>query len=599
MSKKILGILCGLFLGQQAMAETAITTPTVSGTWSLANAPYLIYNDIAVPINNTLIIEPGVEVIFMGNYSIMVNGSISAVGNAEQKITFKANDTLGWENFNNSDGGWGGLYIGLYNESNINQPSFEYCIFRDIKSLQNSGLATSCPEMYINECLFYKNYTAGGVLSMASFGGNIQSKLKFTNNKVYDNYSNTTMTSLFTDSIIIANNQFYNNQTEFGVYTNNTLDEDNDMVLVLQHNEMYNNTVSNNSGVLNCHPGGHAFISNNKIHHNQTTLKGALSVGSKTAIIEKNLIANNTRMQKEGFFCGINDGGAGLHLLGQTVISDVPGRNIYTVRNNIIANNHSDINGGGIWVQHCKAAIVNNTIINNTSNEWGAGIHGWGSHCQLQIHNNIIHGNIAVVQAYDTGRYNFDFYTQTLNITDNLIDHAYSNPPPMVEGLTANTYDTDLVLANATIGAGTAYDALTADFSPTDGSINLINQGNNSAADFGSSDYLDNPRIIDQTVDMGAIEFQGKGTVIADQVTVAGLNVYPVPAKQVLNVENKSGKTIKAVYLFNSLGQQMIVNHTGDNALVQLVIKNIAAGQYFVQLSFSDGQKLTKAFVVQ
>src|SRR5690606_40698112 len=65
----------------------------------------------------------------------------------------------------------------------------------------------------------------------------------------------------------------------------------------------------------------------------------------------------------------LNDGGAGLHLLGQIVLTDLPNTNIYTVSNNIIANNYSDLNGAGIWAQHCKVNIVNNTIVNNLSQE--------------------------------------------------------------------------------------------------------------------------------------------------------------------------------------------------------------------------------------
>ncbi len=599
MTKVFLGILCGLFLGQQAMAQTAITSPTVSGNWSLANAPYLIYNDITVPTNTTLTIEPGVEVVFMGNYLFSVNGGIAAVGTAEQPIIFRANDTTGWDDFGSLAGGWSGMNIGTQDQSGFNQPTFEYCVFRDTKSLVGGGtLSIASKEIYINECQFYKNYMSS-VVSLASFGGTIKSKFKFTNNRVYNNYSITTMTTLATDSIIFSNNVFYNNQTDYGVYTNNTLDEDDDMVLLLQHNEFYNNIVSKNAGMVNCAAGGHAFVSNNKIHHNHTTMKGALSVRSKTAIVEKNLIVNNSRIQKEDFYCGINDGGGGLHLLGQTVISDVPGMSLYTVRNNIIANNHSDIDGGGIWVQHCKATIVNNTIVNNTSDEAGAGIHGWGSQCQLQIHNNIIHGNVSLVHNFDTGVYNFHFYTNTLNITNNLIDHVYSSPPPMAQGLEANTYDVDLTLSEATLGAGMSYNALLADFSPIQGSANVINQGNNTIADIGDTDYLNNPRIVDQTVDLGAIEFADKGNSTIELAVAKDLKMYPVPATDVLNIEHQGQQPLKAIRLFNSIGQELVVHWKDQQDRLQLDVKHLATGHYFVQLSFADGQKIAKAFVVQ
>lgn len=70
-----------------------------SGTWSLAGSPYYLVGDVTVPAGQTLVIEPGVEVIARGHYSITVaaDAVLSAVGTVSEPITFTAEDPVtGW-----------------------------------------------------------------------------------------------------------------------------------------------------------------------------------------------------------------------------------------------------------------------------------------------------------------------------------------------------------------------------------------------------------------------------------------------------------------------------------------------------------------------
>jgi hypothetical protein len=59
--------------------------------WTKERSPYLVEADCLVGEDSTLVIDPGVEVRFAGNYSISVNGGIEARGTAEEKILFTSN----------------------------------------------------------------------------------------------------------------------------------------------------------------------------------------------------------------------------------------------------------------------------------------------------------------------------------------------------------------------------------------------------------------------------------------------------------------------------------------------------------------------------
>jgi hypothetical protein len=77
--------------------EGAITRDTI---WTLVDSPIVLSNNVFVNSGATLTIEPGVEVRFGGDFSLIVNGEIVANGTAERAIHFTTNDPLGivaWE----------------------------------------------------------------------------------------------------------------------------------------------------------------------------------------------------------------------------------------------------------------------------------------------------------------------------------------------------------------------------------------------------------------------------------------------------------------------------------------------------------------------
>ena len=90
-----------------AMAQTSIQGGEVSGVWTKTGSPYLINGDITVPQNQTLSIEPGVEIRFAGHYGLYVNGSLQARGAVRDSVSFTVSDTTGF--YKKAHIGWKGI----------------------------------------------------------------------------------------------------------------------------------------------------------------------------------------------------------------------------------------------------------------------------------------------------------------------------------------------------------------------------------------------------------------------------------------------------------------------------------------------------------
>jgi len=59
-------------------SQTIITSGDVAGTWNVEGNPYIIEGDLMVTPDERLNIEPGVEILFTGPFSITVEGRLEA-----------------------------------------------------------------------------------------------------------------------------------------------------------------------------------------------------------------------------------------------------------------------------------------------------------------------------------------------------------------------------------------------------------------------------------------------------------------------------------------------------------------------------------------
>lgn len=82
--------------GQSRQGMVVTSGPTIvaddintNTTWSLTNSPYLVSAPVKVLASATLTIEPGVEVQFLQDASLQIDGGLSALGSHTQPILFQ------------------------------------------------------------------------------------------------------------------------------------------------------------------------------------------------------------------------------------------------------------------------------------------------------------------------------------------------------------------------------------------------------------------------------------------------------------------------------------------------------------------------------
>ncbi|MBN2542496.1 right-handed parallel beta-helix repeat-containing protein [bacterium] len=80
--------VCILFLFVAIIHSQTRVNGDVSGTWKKSKTPYIITSDLTVLDGEVLEIEPGVEIIFDGNYGIYVEGVLRAIGEKDDSIRF-------------------------------------------------------------------------------------------------------------------------------------------------------------------------------------------------------------------------------------------------------------------------------------------------------------------------------------------------------------------------------------------------------------------------------------------------------------------------------------------------------------------------------
>lgn len=107
--KKYFPLFVFLFISLFSFSQTVIQEGEVSGLWSKSQSPFLVEGNINIPLDSTLIIEPGVEVIFQGQFMFDISGSLRAIGLEEDSILFTTNDTIGFAQLDNYDIGWRGI----------------------------------------------------------------------------------------------------------------------------------------------------------------------------------------------------------------------------------------------------------------------------------------------------------------------------------------------------------------------------------------------------------------------------------------------------------------------------------------------------------
>lgn len=506
-------------------AATSITTASVSGHWTLAGSPYKIFNDISINSGQSLIIDPGVSAIFQGPYGINVMGSLQANGSAGSPIIFDIQDTTGWhiDTPSNHSGGWTGINFYVTSSPASGTSGFSYCDFHHIKY----GSMIVSMSMQISNCNFGNN--RGPLLQLQ--GTEAAGTHEISNNNFFNNYA--TYGSLITVSTEIADWYIHDNNIN-----NNHVGRLGSLVTCINSTLLFskNNIHHNTSAVLDTSEDVKmlefqsysgvpclAVVNGNKIYENATILSAPIFCSYAKVDFYSNYIANNHHVSAS--LCAHAYGGGGMFLMGNADACNCTAdqSSMYTVRNNVIANNYSALYGGGIYIYNGKALIANNTIVNNKAPRGGGIDLFMIDTTTVCIRNNILWGNVNEGPYAGTGNVNLISLSQTnIKYDHNWTAYSFASDfihPATVDGCvkfigdsTANIITAVPGFVSPTLSADYTVSALTADFHLLTSSP-CINAGCDSATTPGSTDYAGNNRIYGTSVDIGAYEF-GSSTLV-------------------------------------------------------------------------------------
>ena len=294
---------------------------------------------------------------------------------------------------------------------------------------------------------------------------------------------------------------------------NNTVSDNSEggVISSFSYPTLTNNTITGNSG------GGVSLadgtLIGNLITGNSATRGGGLSLGPD-ATVRGNTITGNS-----AYF----DGG-GVYLVGSGT----------TLENNIISGNSAGRDGGGVYLSSDVATLDNNTISDNSSSQNGGGLFLYTSSPTLR--NNMItnsQGHGVYLSASSPHLLN---NTIAENSEEGVIQDYLSSNPILVNCiLWGNGGEGDLIInSSATysdIGTGNTAGEGNISEDPLfvgDGDYHLqvtspcINRGSNEALYLPDTDIDDDPRILDETVDMGADEVLLAPDVIPDLLIKEG-----------------------------------------------------------------------------
>ncbi len=101
----VMQIFIVIAIANMLMAQTLVPAGDIGGLWTFSNSPYMVSGEIIVPYDSALIIEPGVEVIFVEHHKFMIHGQLLAQGTRDSMIIFTAeNKEIGWHGLRFLDG---------------------------------------------------------------------------------------------------------------------------------------------------------------------------------------------------------------------------------------------------------------------------------------------------------------------------------------------------------------------------------------------------------------------------------------------------------------------------------------------------------------
>jgi parallel beta-helix repeat protein len=240
-----------------AMATYVEGTITLDTTWTLVDNPFVVSNDIVVAANATLTIEPGVEVRFGGNFSLVVNGAIIAVGTDSRMIRFTTNDPekqVSWQTILINSSGSSSLIHCIIeygtNGTTVDNGSVEMQNDTIDSNLEN-GIVMNDGDLVAANNEISNNTNAGVRLTGGTvdiddnviesngdgveLSGNMTERISIERNKILNNSNGILFEANSYDNTFVSNNTLFKNNYGIRVSSNSST--------YIAHNYITNNTI--------------------------------------------------------------------------------------------------------------------------------------------------------------------------------------------------------------------------------------------------------------------------------------------------------------------------------------------------------------------
>ena len=354
-----------------SFADTHIPGGDVSGIWTFPNSPYIIDGEINIPVDSTLVIEPGIQVIFSEHYKFNIYGRLLAEGTLSDTIIFTVGDTTGFSNFYSNDGGWHSLRFYNTNTNGQDSSKVVYCILEYGKATgyypdSQGGAIYLCnsSNILIKNCVITTN--------VANWGGG----------GIYCSNSSP----IITNNIIIYNTGDPGGGISCGNDSNPIISNN-----VIKYNIAYSSWETNMGAGISCKYSSPTItdniISNNSIPY--YGYGGGIYCEHSSAIISNNIISNN--IISSGYGGGIYFDDSNLSLCNVTLLENTAdyGGGIYcdgsflSIENVTISENISSSSGGGIYYSYSSPSLTNVIITGNNAGS-GAGIFSYRGSSDLR-----------------------------------------------------------------------------------------------------------------------------------------------------------------------------------------------------------------------
>ena len=311
-------------------ASTTRTGPIVNEHWTAEMSPVEIVGDLLVA---RLTIDPGVDVVFQGNFQMDVAGRLSAVGSSLRPIHFR-----------DTGSGWKGIKF----LENGNTSSLVFCV---ISGSVDSGLTIRDSYPEIRECKFLQNSSperGAGINILLSSGGLTIVKCEFGGNSagiagggVYADISDGVIEFIQCriQGNVAGSAETQRNTTGGGVRVNGRSIFRNTDIL---ENEVraYTIYVREGRGTY----GGGAYLYGDSELYNCRFLENACITSAHGQTPDRSFAI----------------GGAIRHRLGKSIA-----QNCLFANNRLVADRRRTLSGSAIAVEEGEFSALNCTVVNN------------------------------------------------------------------------------------------------------------------------------------------------------------------------------------------------------------------------------------------